>query len=90
MDSGLTLKSNVIKIGHHGSTTSSLEKFILAVDPEIAVISVGEGNDYGHPNDKIVKRLNRLGIKTYRTDLHGTIIITSDGKTNMVTVTKGE
>jgi len=90
MDSGLTLKSNVIKVGHHGSTTSSLEKFIIAVDPEIAVISVGEGNDYGHPHEKIVKRLNRLGIKTYRTDLNGTIIITSDGKTNEVTVEKGE
>ena len=90
MDSGLTLKSNVIKIGHHGSTTSSLEKFLLAVDPEIAVISVGEGNDYNHPHEKIVNRLNRLGIKTYRTDLNGTIVITSDGKENWVTVEKGE
>lgn len=90
MESGLTLKSNVIKIGHHGSTSSSLEKFILAVNPEIAVISVGEGNDYGHPHEKIVKRLNRLGIKTYRTDLHGTIVISSDGKTNTVTVSKEE
>lgn len=88
MDSGLTLKSNVIKIGHHGSTSSSLEKFLLAVDPQIAIISVGEGNDYGHPHEKIVNRLNRLGIKTYRTDLHGTIIITSDGKTNEVVLSK--
>lgn len=88
MDSGLTLKSNVIKIGHHGSTSSSLEKFILAVNPEIAVISVGEGNDYGHPHEKIVNRLNRLGITTYRTDWHGTIIITSDGKTNEVITEK--
>lgn len=90
MDSGLTLKSNVFKVGHHGSTSSSLEKFVLAVDPEIAVISVGEDNDYGHPHEKIVKRLDRLGIKTYRTDLHGTIVISSDGKTNNVTVSKGE
>jgi len=89
MDSGLTLTSNVIKIGHHGSTTSSLEKFILAVDPEIAVISVGKDNDYGHPHDKIINRLNRLNIKTYRTDLNGTIVITSDGITNNVTVTRG-
>lgn len=88
MDSGLTLKSNVIKIGHHGSTSSSLEKFMLAVDPEIAVICVGEGNDYGHPHEKIVNRLNRLGIKTYRTDLNGTVIITSDGKTNEVRLSK--
>lgn len=89
MDSGLTLKSNVIKIGHHGSTTSSLEKFILAVEPEIAIISVGEDNSYGHPHEKIVKRLARLGIKTYRTDESGTVVITSDGRTNTVTVEKG-
>jgi len=88
MDSGLALKSNVIKVGHHGSTTSSLEKFLLAVEPEIAVISVGADNSYGHPHEKIVKRLDRLGIKTYRTDKHGTIVISSDGKTNKVTVTK--
>lgn len=90
MDSGLTLKSTVIKIAHHGSTTSSLEKFILAVDPEIAVIPCGEGNSYGHPHEKIVKRLNRLGIKMYRTDLNGTIIVTSDGVTTTVTTEKGE
>lgn len=90
MNSGLTLKSNVIKVGHHGSTTSSLEKFILAVDPEIAIISVGKDNDYGHPHDKIIKRLDRLGIKTYRTDVSGTIVITSDGNKNTITVEKEE
>lgn len=90
MDSGLTLKSNVLKVGHHGSTTSSLEKFILTVDPDIAVISVGEGNSYGHPHEKIVNRLNRLNIKTYRTDINGTIIISTDGKYNYVSVEKGE
>ena len=90
MDSGLPLKSNVLKVGHHGSTTSSLEKFILAVDPDIAIISVGADNSYGHPHEKIVNRLNRLKIKTYRTDLNGTIIISSDGKYNYVKVEKGE
>ncbi len=89
MESGLTLKSNVIKIAHHGSTTSSSEKFLVAVDPEIAIITVGEGNSYGHPHEKILKRLDRLGIKTYRTDKNGTIVITSDGKTNQVEVEKG-
>ncbi|MBP3284198.1 MAG: MBL fold metallo-hydrolase [Clostridia bacterium] len=88
MDSGLTLKSNVLKVAHHGSNTSSLEKFILAVDPDIAVISVGKDNSYGHPHEKIVNRLNRLNIKTYRTDENGTIIISSDGKFNYVTVEK--
>jgi len=90
MDSGMTLKSNVLKVGHHGSTTSSLEKFILTVDPDIAVISVGADNSYGHPHEKIVNRLNRLNIKTYRTDLNGTIIISTDGKYNYITVEKGD
>jgi len=90
MDSGLTLKSTILKVAHHGSTTSSLEKFILAVDPDIAIISCGEGNSYGHPHEKIVKRLDRLGIKMYRTDLNGTIIVASDGVTSTVTTQKGE
>ena len=90
MSSGLTLKSNIIKIGHHGSTTSSLEKFLLMVEPEVAIISVGKDNDYGHPHDEIVNRLNKLGIKIYRTDLNGTIIISSDGKANKITVEKEE
>lgn len=88
MASGLELKSNVIKIAHHGSSTSSLEKFLLAVNPETAIISVGKENDYGHPHEKIIKRLNRLGIKVYRTDLNGTITITSDGKSNSVLISK--
>jgi len=90
MDSGMTLKSNVLKVGHHGSQSSSLEKFIKAVDPDIAIISVGADNSYGHPHDKIVNRLNRLNIKTYRTDKHGTIIISSDGKNSYVSTEKEE
>jgi len=88
LNSGLTLKSNVLKVGHHGSTTSSLEKFLRAVDPEVAVISVGEGNDYGHPHKEVMERLNKLGIKVYRTDYSGTIVISSDGKTNTISVEK--
>ena len=88
--SGYDLKANVIKLGHHGSSTSSSEKFLKAVDPDVAIISVGKDNDYGHPHSKIVKRLNRLGIKAYRTDLSGTIILSSDGKNIDIKLQKGE
>lgn len=83
--SGLSLKSNIIKLGHHGSSTSSMKEFLVAVDPEIAIISVGEGNDYGHPHKETISKLKNLGIETYRTDLCGTIVVSSDGKTNKLT-----
>lgn len=73
------LKADLLKVGHHGSTTSSGNAFLAAVDPDFAVISVGEGNSYGHPHDEIVERLTEAGIETYRTDLHGTIVFRSDG-----------
>ncbi len=75
------LKADLLKVGHHGSTTSSGGAFLSAVDPDFAVISVGEGNSYGHPHDEIVERLSEAEIETYRTDLHGTIVFTSDGET---------
>ncbi len=90
LNSKYELKSNVIKLGHHGSSTSSSEKFLKAVDPGLAIISVGKDNDYGHPHSKIVKRLNRLGIKAYRTDLNGTIILSSDGENINIKLQKGE
>ena len=74
------LKSNVIKIGHHGSHTSTGEKFLQKVSPEVAVISVGEGNDYGHPHAKVMECLERNNIKVFRTDYDGTVVIGSDGE----------
>lgn len=76
---GEALKADLLKVGHHGSTTSSGSAFLSAVDPDFAVISVGEGNSYGHPHDEIVERLTEAGIETYRTDLHGTITFVSNG-----------
>ena len=73
------LKSTVLRLGHHGSNTSSSKKFLQVVDPEIAVISVGEGNDYGHPHKEVKARLKKLKIPYYRTDESGTILIVSDG-----------
>lgn len=71
----------VIKIGHHGSYSASSESFLRYTDPEIAVISVGESNDYGHPHDVTLNTLQNLGILAYRTDQSGTVIIQTDGST---------
>jgi competence protein ComEC len=76
---GYTLRSDVLKVGHHGSTTSTSDEFLQAVSPEYAVIMVEDGNSYGHPHDEILDALNSAGIKIYRTDLNGTITFTSDG-----------
>ncbi|MBR6754931.1 MAG: MBL fold metallo-hydrolase, partial [Clostridia bacterium] len=75
------LESTVLKVGHHGSETSSSYVWLREVMPEYAVISVGKGNSYGHPHDELLSRLKDAGVKTFRTDLQGDIICTSDGKT---------
>ena len=85
MDSGANVRADVLKAGHHGSPTSSSEAFLEAVAPSIAVISVGENNDYGHPSADVLARLEALGTTIYRTDTQGEIIITSDGQTLTVT-----
>ena len=76
---GSGLKSDVLKPGHHGSKTSSSQQFLDAVKPSIAVISAGTGNRYGHPTQETLAKLNAMSVKVYRTDLNGTVIITSDG-----------
>lgn len=73
------VKADVIKVGHHGSDSSSSKKFLNKVKPSYAIISVGENNSYNHPSQNIIKRYNNVGCKVYRTDLNGTIIISSDG-----------
>lgn len=69
------LKANVLKVGHHGSNTSSSEKFLKSVAPEIAIISVEKENTYGHPDTAVLKRLEKIGTKIYRTDEQGNIFI---------------
>jgi beta-lactamase superfamily II metal-dependent hydrolase len=76
---GYDLDVDLLKVGHHGGETSTSQTFLDAVSPEYAVISVGEGNTYGHPHDKTLSRLNIIGAKIYRTDKQGIIIATSDG-----------
>lgn len=73
------IESNVLKVGHHGSKYSSTSEFLEKVNPEYAVISVGAGNSYGHPESVVLNRLSNLNTQVYRTDEKGTIVITSDG-----------
>lgn len=80
IDKKYNLKANVLKVGHHGSKYSTSAAFLKAVSPQYAVISVGKDNDYGHPAQATIDRLNASKIQIYRTDLLGTIIETSDGK----------
>lgn len=74
------LKCNILKVGHHGSDTSTTNAFLEAVDPDIAVISCGEENKYGHPKPEILEKLTEAGVKVYRTDKDGSIIFKTDGK----------
>ncbi|MBQ8133719.1 MAG: MBL fold metallo-hydrolase [Clostridia bacterium] len=73
------LSADVIKVGHHGSSTSSSEEFVKAVSAKYAVFSLGKDNDYHHPHQQTVNRWKKIGAEMYRTDERGTIKITSDG-----------
>lgn len=86
-DSRTWPKTDVLKVGHHGSTTSSSQAFLEQLLPEIAIIQVGKDNDYGHPKDAILKRIQKLGTTIYRTDLNGTIEIDCDGE-NLKVITE--
>lgn len=85
---GYDISANVLKVAHHGSNTSTSELFLNKVSPQIAIIMAGKENSYGHPHQEILERLNEKNIKIYRTDVDGTILITSDGNTNNVEVLK--
>jgi beta-lactamase superfamily II metal-dependent hydrolase len=78
----LNLKSKILKIAHHGSKYASSEDFIPRVKPEVAIISCGEWNRYGHPSQVVLDRLRAANVKLYRTDLQGEITITTKGKEN--------
>lgn len=79
---------DLLKVGHHGSDTSSSYRFIRMLMPEYAVIPVGEGNSYGHPTDAVLSRLLDANVKTYRTDLNGDIYVYSDGQNITIEITK--
>lgn len=77
---GLDLSADVLKVGHHGSDTSTSDDFLQCINPKIALISVGADNNYGHPATSVLDKLKASNIDIYRTDLCGNIVITSNGK----------
>ncbi len=83
------LKADVLKVGHHGSSTSSDGNFVRSLSPDIAIITCGYGNSYGHPHTETMQTLQRNDITVYRTDLHGQLVLTSDGKTVTVQPERG-
>ncbi len=85
---GANIETDVLKVAHHGSKSSSSLAFIRAVSPRYAVISVGE-NSYGHPSDVVLANLQKAGAEVFRTDLVGAVIVRSDGKDLSVTTTTG-
>ena len=76
---GAALSADLLKVGHHGSQYSSSQEFLEKVRPKMAVVEVGKNNDFGHHHLRIIKRLERLGVEIFRTDLNGTIKAVSDG-----------
>lgn len=78
---GIALDSDVLKLGHHGSKTSSAPLFLRAVSPDYAIVSAGRGNTYGHPHDAVIDRVSALGTQILQTMNEGTIVFYSNGKT---------
>lgn len=88
LNSGVDLSATVLKVGHHGSDTSTTYPFLREIMPQYAVISVGKNNSYNHPTDNVLSRLRDADAEILRTDLHGQIFITSDGKTVSISTDK--
>ena len=74
------LSSEVLKVGHHGSNTSTTQPFLNAVQPRVGLISCSIDNSYGHPSDQVIQRLEAAGVWIYRSDLQGSVILYSDGE----------
>ena len=86
--SGRTLAADVIKVGHHGSNTSSSQALLNKVDPDFAVIPCGKGNSYNHPHSEVLSRLEKMGITIYRADVHGHIAFSTDGENLTISTQK--
>lgn len=86
MASGANLVAQVLKVAHHGGNTSTGTEFLAAVKPKVAVISVGIPNSYGHPHPEVLDRLS--GIDVCRTDMHGTVVVSTDGKVYEISISR--
>ncbi len=89
LDAGVDLSATVLKVGHHGSSSSTGYQFLREVNPQYAVIQCGLDNSYGHPHDEVLSRLRDADVTLYRNDLQGNIIATSDGSTVTFETTTG-
>jgi hypothetical protein len=74
------LRADVLKVGHHGGKNSTTLEFLAAVQPRVAIISVGEKNTYGHPSSELLKRLEAVGVRILRTDRDGAVQVLTDGE----------
>ncbi len=83
MESGADVRATVLKAGHHGSDTSTSYQFLREVMPKYTVISVGEGNSYGHPSEEVLSRFRDAGTEVYRTDMQGHIIAVKIGRAHV-------
>ncbi len=90
LESGVNLKSTVLKVGHHGSDTSTTYPFLREVMPEYGVISCEKDNSYGHPHEGVLSKLRDAEVKVFRTDMQGTVICYSDGKSVEFVVEKNK
>lgn len=88
LDNNSDVSATVLKVGHHGSDTSTSYVWLREIMPQYAIISVGEGNSYNHPTDEVLSRLRDADVETYRTDLNGDIYLTSDGQSVSITTDK--
>ena len=90
LESGIPLKADILKLGHHGSSTSSSEKLLDAADPSVVIASCGYNNLYNHPSKEVLDRIKNKGITLYRTDLDGNITVTVKEKNFLVTTDRGK
>lgn len=90
LKNNIDIDSDILKVGHHGSNTSSGQSFIESVSPNIAIISCGINNKYNHPNIETIETLTEQNVEIYRTDILGTIIIEADMEENFIISTKKE
>lgn len=88
LQSGIDVKADIMKLGHHGSSTSTHPSFLRAVQPAVAIYSAGLNNTYGHPHEEVVNLVQNSTIQLYGTDVHGTIIVKTDGKNYKVLTKK--
>jgi len=84
LEAGVVPNVKILKVGHHGSSSSSSVEFLNAVKPQLAIYMAGEGNSYGHPHQETITALAEVSAEIYGTDIHGTIIITTDGESYLL------